>query len=95
MRIVGEDLVPVGGLRIHLQGQDGEYEQVLRTFADGSYYAMEIPPGRYEATIDESQLGFLETIPNPEVLYFVGESLPEGDFKEGRDFLIELPNPVS
>ena len=38
------ELVPIAGLRVHVKQDDGNYEVVMRTFADGSYYSMEIPP---------------------------------------------------
>jgi len=88
-RNVDGELVPVGGLRIRVRSEDGNFEKTYRTFSDGTYYAMEIPPGDYTAEIDASQLAFLQVYSVPRQLEFRIEALPEGDFKEGLDFLLE------
>ena len=38
-------LYPISGLRVHVKQIDGPFEATLRTFSDGSYYSMEVPPG--------------------------------------------------
>ena len=80
---------PISGLRIHLSNEDGSYTATLRTFGDGSFYSMEIPPGQYEAWVDETQLEFLGMISKPEKLGFTVEADPEGDYIEGLNFLLE------
>ncbi|HRZ48387.1 MAG TPA: SPOR domain-containing protein [Bacteroidales bacterium] len=71
-----------GGLRISIRGIDTEYQQTLRTFVDGSFYAMDIPPGRYWLEVDRAQLGFLNAEQNDSV-YFEVKATANGDFIEG------------
>lgn len=82
-------LFPVSGLRIHVKQIDGPYEVTLRTFSDGSYYSMEIPPGDYEAWVDESQLEFLGMLSKPDRLVFSVKSSLDGDYVETLDFILE------
>lgn len=81
--------VPISGLRIHLANEDRSYESTLRTFADGSYYSMEVPPGTYECWVDESQLEFLSMNSVPERLIFTVSPSSDGDFVEGLNFILE------
>ena len=82
-------LYPISGLRVHVKQIDGPFEATLRTFSDGSYYSMEVPPGDYEAWVDESQLEFLGAQSKPEKLSFTVRSSLEGDFVEALDFILE------
>ncbi len=82
-------LIPISGLRLHLRNEDGSYEATLRTFADGSFYSMEIPPGDYEIWIDETQLEFLQMNSVPGKLEFSVEASSDGDFIEELDFILE------
>ncbi len=88
-RVRGDQFIPVSGLKIHLRKLDGTHEALLRTFADGSYYSMEVPPGEYEAWVDESQLVFLgvQSVPEKLSFYVVGSS--DGDYVEGLDFILK------
>ncbi len=79
---------PIGGLRLFLKGTEIEVELTLHTFSDGSFYAMEIPPGEYEIEIDETQLLFLNATSTPAKYYFKVRSLAEGDFIENINFLL-------
>jgi len=79
---------PIGGLRLHLVGIDNQQELTLHTFADGSFYAMEIPPGSYEISVDAAQLLFLNAISAPEKHYFEIEAIAEGDFVESLNFIL-------
>lgn len=82
-------LYPISGLRVYIKQTDGPFEATLRTFSDGSYYSMEVPPGEYEAWIDETQLEFLGAHSTPERLTFEVNSNLDGDFVEGLDFILE------
>jgi hypothetical protein len=88
-KMVDGTLLPISGLRIHVKAIGGTYESTLRTFSDGSYYSMEIPPGDYEAWVDESQLEFLGVRSVPEKNSFSVTTTAEGDFVEGLDFILE------
>ena len=88
-RIRDGEFVPISGLRIHVKNDDGTYSATLRTFSDGSFYSMEIPPGTYEAQIDDSQLKFLGMTSSPETISFTVKADPNGDYIEGLNFLLE------
>lgn len=88
-RIQGDKLDPISGLRIHIRKTDGSMETTLRTFADGSYYSMEIPPGDYEVWVDDNQLEFLGMLSSPEKRTFTVISSPDGDYIEGLNFILE------
>ena len=81
---------PIGGLRLHLVGIGNHKELTLHTFADGSFYAMEIPPGSYEISVDSAQLLFLDAISTPEKHYFEIEAIAEGDFIENLNFILTI-----
>lgn len=87
-RYKGGELVPIAGLRIHVKADIGDYETTIRTFADGSFYSMELPPGDYTCWVDEAQLEFLGATSTPEQILFTLEAIPEGDFVEGLNFLL-------
>jgi len=88
-RIKEGEFLPISGLRIHIKRDIGEFETTLRTFGDGSFYSMEIPPGSYEMWIDDSQLEFLQMNSVPEKQYFTIKASAEGDFVEELNFLLE------
>ncbi len=88
-KIVDQEYVAISGLRIHVRNDDGSYETVLRTFVDGSFYSMELPPGEYEAWVDDTQLEFLGMISIPERLLFSVEAKPDGDFIDGLNFILQ------
>ena len=83
------EFVPISGLRIHIVNDKTGKDITIRTFGDGAFYSMEIPPGTYEAYVDNSQLEFLGMISSPEKLYFTIESNVDGDYVEGLDFLLK------
>ncbi|HKJ69445.1 MAG TPA: hypothetical protein VKA68_15920, partial [bacterium] len=88
MRQSAQGLKPVAGLRVLLKSKDGKFEKTVKTFADGSFYAMEIPPGEYEMEIDENQLAFLDTDPYPTEQTFTVEPNAEGDMIDGLNFAL-------
>lgn len=83
----------LGGMRLFLnQVNTAEgvepYSEEIRTFSDGSFYAYEIPPGDYQLEPDPSQLNFLNSAAEPEILDFTVQSLAMGDFVEGLEIVI-------
>lgn len=88
----------LGGVRLylvqvnHLEGVS-PFREELRTFADGSFYAYEIPPGDYEIRVDQSQLDFLGVKAVPEVLELTVRPLSEGDFVEGIEINLVPKDP--
>ncbi|MDG5766023.1 hypothetical protein QA596_01000 [Balneolales bacterium ANBcel1] len=92
----GETERGLGGVRVMLRQVDGDFRETMRTFSDGSYYAMEIPPGRYEAWVDTTQQNFLNARSEPPVLQFEVQALAHGDFLEGLNIMLlprEAPEP--
>ena len=83
-----------GGLRLVIKGDSSNYEQTIRTFADGGFYAMDIPPGKYTIDVDPTQLGFLR-VTNPKgALKIEIQALSQGDYIEGLEMhLIPEPDP--
>ncbi len=88
----------LGGVRLYLvqvNVMDGvsPFRQELRTFADGSFYAYEIPPGDYEVRVDQSQQDFLNVKTEPEVLELTVRAVSEGDFVEGLEINLVPKDP--
>ncbi len=78
-----------GGLRLFVKGVDNTYEQTIRTFADGGFYSMDIPPGAYTIEVDPVQLGFLRATQS-QPLKFQIRTLAEGDYLEGLTILLQI-----
>ena len=86
----------VAGLKLNLRQIDGDFNEEIRTFSDGSFYSYEVPPGSYELKIDSAQLDILDSIAEPDSLLFEVSAIPEGDFVEGLYFLLKprsIPEP--
>jgi hypothetical protein len=45
-------LHPVGGAAVRLVRRSDGAERVLRTFSDGTYYEMGLPPGTYDVILE-------------------------------------------
>jgi hypothetical protein len=87
-------LTGLGGLRLFMRQVNvpegvEPFEQELRTFSDGSFYAYEIPPGDYVIEPDSTQLAFLDAEPDIEQIEFTIAPLSEGDFVEGLAINLE------
>ncbi|MDD2380221.1 MAG: hypothetical protein PHV35_00830 [Mariniphaga sp.] len=78
-----------GGLRLLLRAVDEKYQKTIRTFSDGSFYAMDIPPGKYSLEIDPAQLEFLSVTSRPYQLQFEVKARPDGDYVEGLQILLQ------
>ena len=88
----------LGGIRLYIvQVNQTEgvspFREELRTFADGSFYAFEIPPGDYEIRVDQSQKDFLGVKSDPDVLEVTVRPLSEGDFVEGLEINLVPRDP--
>lgn len=81
-----------GGLRLLIKGVSVQYEQTIRTFADGGFYAMDIPPGQYTLEIDQAQLGFLSVTWPQGLLKFEIKASAQGDYVEGQKIVL-IPEP--
>ena len=93
LRQVGEQVQPVAGLRVMLTGQDKAFTKTMRTFSDGSFYAMEVPPGKYTLQVDSTQLQFLRAQSNPAKRTITVNAVPQGDFVEGLNFTLTPYTP--
>lgn len=82
----------LGGVRLLLKGLDRTYKETIRTFSDGSYYSMNLLPGKYEMEVDPTQLNFLVAISEPRQLEFTVKALAEGDYLEGLNIILEQEN---
>ena len=77
-----------GGLRLLIKGVSVQYEQTIRTFADGGFYAMDIPPGQYTLEIDQAQMGFLNVTWPQGLLKFEIKASAQGDYVEGQKIVL-------
>jgi hypothetical protein len=78
----------LGGVRLQLKGVDRTYEETIRTFADGGFYAMNLLPGKYTLEIDPAQLTFLNAVSQPVRVEFEVKALAEGDYIENLNILL-------
>ncbi len=78
-----------GGLRLLIRGLDNDFEETVRNFSDGSYYAMDMPPGMYTIEVDPSQLSFLDAYMPDGPKVFEIRARAEGDFIEDLDITIK------
>ncbi len=78
----GERTLGQGGLRLEIKGLDNGFVDVIRTFSDGGFYAMDIPPGRYTLMVDQTQQGFLSAT-QKEPFKLEIQASAEGDYQEG------------
>ena len=81
-----------GGLRLLIKGITNNYEETVRTFSDGGFYAMDIPPGKYTIEVDQTQLSFLMATNPQGALNFEIQALSQGDYVEGLQIHL-IPEP--
>tara|TARA_R100001591_G_scaffold63108_1_gene72430 strand:+ start:13138 stop:16065 length:2928 start_codon:yes stop_codon:yes gene_type:complete len=82
----------IAGLKLLVVSDNNEFSQEIRTFSDGSFYAYEIPPGKYTISIDKNQLDILDSEARPGNIEFNVNPIPEGDFIEGLYFSLVPKN---
>ena len=85
----------VGGLRVTIKGVTREFEQTIKTFRDGSFYLLDIPPGGYELTLDDDQLGFLNAEPVNEHYTFEIKAVSDGDFIDDLNVILVPAEEIS
>jgi hypothetical protein len=96
------ELNGLSGLTIRLENLETGETSAIRTFHDGSYYKMEVRPGRYRIRPDSSQLALLRSVAEPAYRDFAVLTSEFGDFIDGLDFVIRsidsltpiTPDPV-
>lgn len=94
VRQIGSAEEPQSGLRLYLSNENDNFQKELRTFNDGSFYAYEIPPGKYNLSIDKNQLEFLNSVSEPDTLEVIVEAKADGDFVENLNFIIKKSHPL-
>jgi hypothetical protein len=85
----GSTLEAVPGIEIHVQSVNDKYRKDIRVFADGSFYEMGVPPGKYIAYVDSTQLGVLGASCDPPIRSFDVRITADGDYIEGMKFLLK------
>ena len=85
----GNKLEAVPGIEIHVQSVNDKYHKDIRVFADGSFYEMGVPPGKYIAYVDSTQLNVLGASCDPPIRSFDVRITAEGDYVEGMKFLLK------
>lgn len=78
-----------GGLRINIKGKNSDFEQTVRSFNDGGFYVMDLPPGSYTLSVDQSQLGFLNAKQNKPIEFEI-KARAEGDYIEGLEIILSV-----
>lgn len=78
----------VGGLRLFVSGIDRDFQKTIRTFRGGSFYSLDIPPGRYTLEVDPVQLGYTGTVPRDGILEFQIKATSEGDFLNDLEIVL-------
>lgn len=84
---------PVSGMRLVVRQLDGDYEERVPIFFDGSYYQMGLPPGDYEIQVDPVQLERIGAVSKPGTRRFEIRITRDGDYVDGLDFLLRDPEP--
>lgn len=85
---------PIAGMQVHIHSVAGNYNKTLQTFNDGSFYSMGVPVGKYIAEVDSSQLSFLDAKSIPDTIHFRVKALPNGDFIDSLNFVLESRKSV-
>jgi hypothetical protein len=83
----------IPGLSIEIKSLGSDLHKTISVFNDGSFYYMGLPPGKYEAYVDSSQLSMLGVYADPAVLTFEVKATKNGDFVEGLTILLRDKNP--
>lgn len=78
-----------GGLRIKIIGVNSNYEAEIRTFSNGGFYAMDIPPGKYKIEVDSVQLEILSATYSDEPLLFEIKPNASGDILDDLNIFLK------
>lgn len=78
----------LGGLRLKLTSLDTDFVASIRTFRDGSFYQMDIPPGKYALMADRIQLELLGLIQESGAYEVEVKKVPNGDFIQGIEIIL-------
>lgn len=89
LRLVDGKLTSVAGLSLEISSKTTDIKKTVAVFNDGSFYYMGLPPGRYEARVDSTQLSVLGVYADPAVLNFTVKPTKNGDFVEGLQIVLK------
>ncbi len=91
-RIGDENHQGMSGVRLLLTHLDTNEKKQIRTFSNGSFYAMHLLPGLYTLEIEPTVLDFTGRESVPAKYRFTVKALAHGHFLEGLDFLLIPPS---
>ena len=77
-----------GRIIIDFYDAGGKYLAKVLTEQDGYFSYLGLPPGPCIARVDSAQMGKLNMTASPREIRFVIDKTPEGDVKDGLDFVI-------
>ena len=78
----------MGGVRLLLTNLETNRSEQIRTFSNGSFYAMHLLPGLYALKINSAMLDFIGMETEPTKHRFSVEALAEGHFLDQLDFVL-------
>lgn len=87
-RKIGQNLVGVGGIRVHLVNISRDMETQITTFNAGDYFYLGLLPGQYRAFIDPVQLATYSFTTQPVSIEFEVGPIEGGAIIEDIDFLL-------
>ena len=79
---------PAGRLKVIMEAVESKIKKVIYTFSDGTFYSMDIPPGRYRIKIDPCQLDYLNLKSSPAKREVEVKAAAEGDFIKDITFIV-------
>lgn len=78
----------LGGARFIIRAKDGSFETEERTFSDGGFYVMDIPPGEYTLELSPLLVSFMNLEDQKTQTEFTITPQDGGDFVDGVEILI-------
>jgi len=82
----------IGGVRLIIKGINNNYEKIIKTFSDGTFYLSGVLPGEYSLKVDPVQLEFLTSVCLPRQINFKVRRTSEGDFTDKLNFKLMVNN---
>lgn len=77
---------PLSRVRIHINSVDNSIKKEIPVLADGTFYYMGIPQGKYIAYVDSSQVKILNSSSNPQFIEFEIKISIDGDIVSDLNF---------
>ncbi len=88
LKIEGKTATAIPGLTLEIRTISADFQKSVVIFSDGTFYYMGMPPGKYIAYVDSSQLSMLGIVADPAVLTFEVRPTKSGDYVEGLQILL-------